>query len=179
MNAIFYAKKTTFPTSKEFLSFILREKLNIVNFEIEKNENGKPFLILPSNSSYFPLFFSVTHTKENYFIAISNENVGIDAELLNRAPNYLPILSKFSQAERDEIQNTQDFLKFWTIKESAIKWLGGSIAYDLQKLSYEKGLLKYKELELPLKITQIEVDSHVLTVCSATEQNWHYERIDV
>jgi phosphopantetheinyl transferase len=177
MNTVFFAKRDKFSSSSELLSFILRKKFNITEFEIERNENGKPFLKLPSTLN-ISLFFSVSHTKDAYFIAISNENVGIDAELLNRSVNYMPILSRFSQAEREEIRTTEDFLKLWTIKESVIKWLGGTLAHDLRNLTYEKGFLKYKGLDLPLQITQTIFKEHVLTVCQETETVWNYENID-
>ena len=159
------------------MAFILRKKFNIAEFEIERNENGKPFLKLPSKSN-IPLFFSVSHTKDAYFIAVSNENVGIDAELLKRLVNYAPVLSRFSQVEQEEIRTSEDFLKLWTIKESVIKWLGGALAHDLRNLTYEKGVLKYKGLDLPLQITQTIFQAHVLTVCQETETVWNYENID-
>lgn len=173
MNKIFCAAKQAFSTSLEMLNYVLRSQLNISDYTIVKNENGKPFVSF-FDSSLPRLFISITHTLEYYFIAFCDQNVGIDAEPSDRKPNYLPVLSKFSVEEREEIKNTDDFLKHWTIKESAIKWLGGSIAVDLKKLTFIKGKLLYKNIELPVKIVQKEIFSHIVSVCAENIGDWDF-----
>ena len=173
MNKIFCAPKRAFASSFEMLNAVLRSQLNISDYTIVKNENGKPFLSF-FDSSLPQIFISITHTTEYYFIAFCDENVGIDAEPSDRKPNYLPVLSKFSVEEREEIKNTNDFLKYWTIKESAIKWLGGSIAVDLKKLVFTKGKLLYKNIELPVKIVQKEIFSHIVSVCAENTNDWEF-----
>ena len=177
MNIVFFADKTAFSSSLDFLTLVFRQKFNIFQFEIERNENGKPFLRLPMSSSALQIFFSISHTNEKYFLAISHNNVGIDAEPLSRSLNYTAILPKFSQSERNEIKTCEDFLKFWTIKESAIKWLGGSIARDLRKISYENNLLKYDELELPITLTQTICESHIISICYEENSPWQFEKV--
>ena len=147
MEKIFYADCTAHENSELVVKRILEKYYDIPNANIVRNEQGKPFL---ENS---PLFFSVSHTQNKRFIAVADENIGIDAEWLNREVDYLPIVKKFDGEERREIQSKIDFLYHWTAKESAVKWLGGSIARDLYKLRYIKGTLYYGEIPLPVQIS--------------------------
>lgn len=164
MLKIFYAKQKDYSSSSELLKKILNEYFSISEYEIFKNENGKPFLTF-ENAQIERLFFSVSHTDFAYFIAVSSENIGIDAEPTTRTPNYLPILQKFSVEERETIFNSSDFLKLWTVKESAIKWLGGSIAKDLKKIVYINKTLTLNGLELPISVIEIEFFDHFLSIC--------------
>ena len=127
-----------------------------------RNENGKPFL---ENGGEYSLFFSVTHTADMLYIAVSDENVGIDAESLSRMPDFLPIVKKFDAEERAKIRSTSDFLYHWTAKESAVKWLGGSIARDLFKLRYVKEKIYYGEIELPAKLVFFKRNGILIAVC--------------
>ncbi len=155
------------------IDHILREKLHILGYKLVKNENGKPFLEFEKASST-PIFLSVTHTKKAYFIAFCDQNVGIDAELISRETNYAPILMKFPELERLKIENTKDFLIHWTIKESAIKWLGGALTRDIKRLSFTNQTLTFCGLELPVSLYQKEFLGHFITVCSDKERDWEF-----
>ena len=162
MEKLFCADVSAFSTSTDAVLFILREHFCIQNANITRNENGKPYL----ESTDERLFFSLSHTKDKLFIAFCDENVGVDAERLDRATNYLPILHKFPTEERKEIKTKEDFLLHWTVKESAIKWLGGTLAKDLSKLCYCNNTLSYNGLDIPVYVTTRFLNGHVLTVCS-------------
>ena len=173
---VFYAKRTEFDSSSEMLKKILNERFSIFEYEIYQNENGKPFLRLQV-SSLPALFFSVSHTKTAYFIAISDENIGIDAEECARKSDYAPILRKFHESERLLVKTNKDFLILWTAKESIIKWLGGTIAKDLKKICYIDGTATLNGLELPLQITQGEFYDHYLSLCSEKNETPHFEKL--
>ena len=154
-------ESSAFPSSIEAVKSILFSHFGISDAEIYRSENGKPYL-----KSKKPLFFSVSHTKSGLFIAFSDENVGVDAEMLDREVHYTSILRKFPVEEREEITSTKDFLSHWTVKESAVKWLGGTLAHDLAKLSYIGGLLRYEQVELPVHVATLCFKGHILSVCS-------------
>ena len=175
MNIIFYAPKIDFPSSKDCIDRIMKQRFHIQDFSLYKNENGKPFLTIPSTDS--PFFISVTHTKSEYFIAFSSQNVGIDAEKLDRTVDFLPILKKFPLAEREEISTNLDFLRHWTAKESAIKWLGGSIAKDFNRLLYRNKEIFLNGLKLPVAITQKEILGHVVSVCQESLCDWSFVQL--
>ncbi len=162
MEKLFCADVSAFSTSNEAVLFILREYFHLQNANIIRNENGKPYL----ENTDEKIFFSVSHTKDKLFIAFCDENVGVDAEPFNRNTNYLPILRKFPAEEREEIKTKEDFLLHWTVKESAVKWLGGTLAKDLSKLCYCNSTLSYNGLDIPVYVTTRFLNGHVLTVCS-------------
>ncbi len=160
MEKIFYAESSAFPNSICAVQEILSKHFGVSDGKIARTECGKPYLLDSA------LFFSLSHTKEKLFVAFSKENVGVDAEPLSREPNIPLLLKKFPAQEREEIQSKEDFLKHWTAKEAAVKWLGGTLAHDLQKLAFIRGRLLYGELELPVFVTHLLFEGHVLSVCS-------------
>ena len=91
---------------------------------IEKAPRGKP---------YFPgsdLHFSITHTKTTVFCAISDREIGIDAEDLDRkvSPSLAQkILSPTEYAQFElvpEDERNEALLRFWVLKEAAAKCSG-------------------------------------------------------
>ena len=161
MEKIFFADKSASISSTDAIKKILAQYYGITQAKLNRTENGKPYLESPA----LPIFFSVTHTKKLLFIAVSDKNVGLDAELLNREVAYESILRRFPEEDRKQISTTQSFLCHWVIKESAIKWLGGTIAHDLDKLSYIEEKLYYKQAPLPVCITPRLFEGHVLAIC--------------
>lgn len=160
MEKIYYADKSVYPTSEVAVLQILKKYFGMENEKIFRGDNGKPYLVDT------PLFFSVSHTQDKLFIAFSDENVGIDAENANRKTEYRSILKRFTSAERKQILSKEDFLKSWTAKESAVKWLGGTLARDLFKLEFLGDRMKYGEVELPAIFTLLQIDECIVTVCS-------------
>ncbi len=163
MKKIFIADKAAFSTSEQAVLHIVSAYFQINNATVIRGDHGKPFLSVNGET---PFFFSVSHTKDKLMIAFSKENVGIDAESQTRLVHYAPIIKKFSVQERKEIVDNISFLAHWTAKESAVKWLGGSLAHDLYKLRLEKDTLIYNEIPLPIRLTKFIVDGTLLTVCS-------------
>ncbi len=162
MEKIFYATPSAFSSSTSAIVHILKEYFGIANPTIDKTENGKPYLKTPTKR----LFFSLSHTKTHLFIAFSDENVGIDAEKTDREVAYAPLLKKFPFDERETIGSTEDFLRHWTVKEAAVKWLGGTLAHDLKKLRFLNGRLFYEQLELPVCATTLRIADCFVSVCS-------------
>lgn len=160
MKKIFYTKRSSFLSTKDAVEKILKDYFQISNTEILRTENGKPYL------TQSPLFFSVSHTDDALFIAFCDENVGIDAENLDRNVDYLPILRKFHETERKEIRSKQDFLRHFTAIESGVKWLGGTLAKDFAYLRFVDKILYYKETPLPVCVTFKEVDGFILSIVS-------------
>ena len=163
MKKIFIGNQNAYATSEQAVKHVLSQYFQLSNVQIERGDHGKPFLV---GGKDVPLFFSVSHTNGLLFIAVSDENVGIDAEYTARQTNFAGIVKRFSQTERAEISTTQDFLRHWVAKESTVKWLGGSLAHDLHKLRYEKGVLWYGEIELPAKLTFLTLNDCFIAVCS-------------
>lgn len=90
--------------------------------EIAVTDRGKPYFV---GSNWH---FSISHTKKRVFCALSEENVGIDAEEADRNINLHlaeKILSPMEKAQFDAAENKcLALLKFWVLKEAAAKLSG-------------------------------------------------------
>jgi len=89
---------------------------------IEHTDRGKP---------YFPnkaLHFSISHTKNYVFCALSERNVGIDAEELDRPVKLRladKILSPYERVQYDAAPDKRRaLLTFWVLKEALAKFTG-------------------------------------------------------
>ena len=90
--------------------------------EIRITDRGKP---------YFPdsdWHFSISHTPKHAFCVLSRNNVGLDAEELDRKVNLKlaeKILSPEEKARFDAAENKEKaLLTFWVLKEAAAKLSG-------------------------------------------------------
>ena len=90
--------------------------------EICRTERGKPYFA--DRSAHF----SISHTKEHAFCCLSENNIGLDAEELDRTVNLRlaeKILSPGEKAQFDAADNQEKaLLTFWVLKEAAVKLSG-------------------------------------------------------
>ena len=90
--------------------------------EIRKTKLGKPYFVGS------PLHFSISHTPNYVFAAISENPIGIDAEEMNRAIKLSLAEKILSPNEFAQFQNAEDkrlaLLRFWVLKEAAGKCTG-------------------------------------------------------
>ena len=160
MEKIFYAERSAYPSSEIAIQKILREVFGVENAVISRTKTGKPYL-----ADRLGIFFSVAHTDELLLIAFSDKELGIDAERLDRAVDYTTIVKKFPLAEHEEIRCCQSFLKSWVVKESAVKYLGSTLAKELKKLCFLQGKLLRNGEELPAVLTVKSFRGHIVAVC--------------
>ena len=161
MGKIFYADKSAF-TSEAALKKIFSAYYGKANITILRAKNGKPYV---ENGPHF----SVTHTQNRLYLAFSDEEIGLDAEHLLRTPNYAPIVKKFAPMEQAEITCTKDFLTHWVVKESAVKYMGGTLTFDLKHLDYTNACLTYRQEIFPAKITLLQHEGFILCVCGSED----------
>ncbi len=94
-------------------------------------------------------FVSLSHTTNNVVVALSNDRVGVDIELI-REKDYTTLFKKcLSTGELDFVENSTNkgeaFIKLWTKKESYLKYQGLGITknlsnYDIDKVLKSEGL---------------------------------------
>lgn len=165
VDKFFYAEKHAFSSSQSAIKKILSDFYGIESPLLSYTENGKPIL---ENGK---IHFSVTHTDELFFLAFSDEEIGVDAEVITRKVNYSPILKKIHPTFHKKINSNEDFLKVWTVLESAVKYLGGTIAHDLKEFSIKNNALYYRNQPFaPTVSTQI-FENHFVTVCAKCFNN--------
>ena len=85
-------------------------------------ERGKPYF------EGHPIHFSITHTPNHVFCALSHRPIGIDAEELDRKFSLRvadKILSPTEKAQFDAATNkSRALLTFWVLKEARAKFTG-------------------------------------------------------
>ena len=90
--------------------------------EIVLEERGKPRFVED------PIHFSITHTPNHVFCAISDRPIGIDAEELDRKLNLRIAERILSPAEKAQLEAAANkpraLLTFWVLKEAAVKCSG-------------------------------------------------------
>ena len=88
-------------------------------------ERGKPYF---ADSSWH---FSISHTQRHAFCALSEKNIGIDAEELDRKVNLKLAEKILSPAEKRQFDAAEDkqkaLLTFWVLKEAAAKLSGAGL----------------------------------------------------
>lgn len=89
---------------------IAKEKFNIENPKIVKDENGKPFF---KNSN---LYFSISHSKNLITVIAEKTPCGIDVEF--KKPKDL---QKISNYYGKNFETLEDFYRFWTFNEASFK----------------------------------------------------------
>lgn len=109
MIVVYYKEKEV--RSQELIEEVILSDPKFKNRKIEKNENGKPYI--EGN----PIFFNCANTKHFSVIAVSETEVGIDAEPIGRKQVFE--------------------LRAWTAKESYVKRMGGSIFSMYRKLDFD------------------------------------------
>ena len=123
--------------------------------------------------------FSLTHTSKAAFCAISDASVGLDAETTRRIREGLDrkVLSEKEQEQFQALGATNEvFLRFWTLKEAAVKYTGTGLRGFPNDLSFTLteggGTLEDSNLFFA---TAME-EEHIVTVCTPKQEpisiNW-------
>ncbi len=140
------------------LRYALREN-GIDSFETEVGENGKPFLKSEK------LFFNISHCAEGVAVVVDTEPVGIDVQEIGGF-NEKVAKRFFNESENKKINASPDkakaFTRIWTLKESAIKCEGKSLA-NLGEFSfgdYENFFEKYEK-----KFSCLSEKNVLISVC--------------
>jgi len=107
---------------RALLSRLYREYTGKEMPEILTSDRGKPYF---ANGS---VHFSISHTKNHVFCAVSHRPIGIDAEELDRNINLQLAQKILSPAEKAQFDTAADqrmaLLTFWVLKEAQAKRTG-------------------------------------------------------
>ena len=116
------AGRTGHEAGRQLLKTLYREETGEDLPEIRTTERGKPYF--PDS----PWHFSISHTPKHAFCVLSRNNVGLDAEELDRKINLRlaeKILSPGEKLQFDAAENQEKaLLTFWVLKEAAAKLSG-------------------------------------------------------
>ena len=101
--------------------------------EILVTETGKPYFSAGPH-------FSISHTKNHVFCCVSEKNVGIDAEEMDRTIDLRLAARYLSVAEQARVAGAKDqnaaLLRLWVLKESYAKLTGRGIGNYLKNTDF-------------------------------------------
>ncbi|MFX1468949.1 MAG: SDR family NAD(P)-dependent oxidoreductase [Promethearchaeota archaeon] len=165
-------------TSKEIYLKYTSEIISYHDFEVQKDEKGKPFYYSLKKKQKIPINLSISHSHDFSVALISKNQVGIDLELIeNRSPSFYTEV--FTESERNVIlEDAKLGTIYWTAKEAFLKAIGEGSHINFRdiELKYNKQqnnftLKFYNELldfNKKLKIQQLKskiTEKYVLTYC--------------
>ena len=153
------AKRHEYLVTRVLVRSVLGEMLGAdpAALRFVRNQWGCPALAPESATS--PVHFNVSHTDGLVVCLVSTEQqVGVDTELLSRAPTLLKLAPRvFALKEQRDLaalpadQQAQRAVQLWTLKESYIKARGMGLALRLGGFAFlfDQGLLRLEvEAEL-------------------------------
>ena len=122
-------------------------------------QRGKPFF------TDGPWHFSVSHSKHHVFCALSEKNIGIDAEELDR-PIRPELADKIlSPGERIQFDRAEDkrmtLLTFWVLKEARAKLTGEGLKGYPRNTDFVLPDPRVRQMHNCL-VAVIEEDDHVI-----------------
>ena len=129
-----------------------------VYYEIKRTENGKPFI--EGN----PLFFSIAHSGKCALIAVSDNPVGVDLEIL-RGKEHTAILKSFTEREKSEIKNENDFLRHWTAREAFVKMHGAKLWEYVKSLEFFGGEIYFDGIRQNCELKTYIFPSGIAALC--------------
>ncbi len=144
------------------LKYALKEN-GISDFELETDENGKPYI------KGQDIFFNISHCRLGTVATVSKSPVGVDIQDI--VPFDEKIIRRVgSEAEIDFIRNSDEpdraFTRIWTLKEAAAKCDGRGIKIlkDFSFGTAEKSFTKYGR-----KFTSFDFENLVVSVCGSED----------
>ena len=82
----------------------------------------------PCKDNYY---FSLSHSNDYVVLGVSDSEIGVDIEMKrSRNPKLADYV--FSDLEKAALKEEMDFYRFWTSKESLVKYVGFGIDRDLK-----------------------------------------------
>ena len=151
--------------SELVLGYALKEKgIQYKEIKYGYEPIGKPYLIDHEN-----IHFSISHSDDYVIVAIGDEQVGCDIEKIRKYD--LKIAQRFFTENEyhrllsmnDEEERRKKFFKYWTLKESFIKYTGEGLHRSLTSFDVED-----KEYKDKLKNIEI-IEGYMIGVCCENE----------
>ncbi len=151
---------------------LLLEALKKENIEVDKKLNyqyqgTKPYL------KDYPYYFNISHSGDKIILAISDQEVGVDIELIKKrrlSQNLVSMeeMSYFLQISDDDYESS--VIKLWTIKEAFLKYLGTGITKLLKDVTIDDISVKLNDISARYKT--FKCDNYYISVVSPQEDSY-------
>lgn len=149
-----FTKENT--TSKDLLKDVLKNELNITNYELTFNKYNKPYL---KNRN---IYFNISHDKNTTVLVTSDKEIGVDIEYYTYKESVMK--KYYNEFEQQEIINSNnkeyEFTRIWVMKESFVKMKGQGISYGLQNVDTTR---------LKKQIKLISNEKYIIAICQSEE----------
>jgi 4'-phosphopantetheinyl transferase len=165
MLKIFYTENNT--NTYGFLKYVLENFFDkIINQnDIKKGKFGKPYLKDQN------IFFNFSNTSNISILAVSDTEIGIDAEKSDRK-----ISAKLAEKYFFEEDDNIPAIKLWTIKESFIKYLGKSLLNELKFIKIENNSIFYKDKKEAIGFLSFEFEGYIITAVT-TQTEYEFMKV--
>ena len=149
-----FTKENT--TSKDLLKDVLKNELNITNYELTFNKYNKPYL---KNRN---IYFNISHDKNTTVLVTSDKEIGVDIEYYTYKESVMK--KYYNEFEQQEIINSNnkeyEFTRIWVMKEAFVKMKGQGISYGLQNVDTTR---------LKKQIKLISNEKYIIALCQSEE----------
>ena len=149
-----FTKENT--TSKDLLKDVLKNELNITNYELTFNKYNKPYL---KNRN---IYFNISHDKNTTVLVTSDKEIGVDIEYYTYKESVMK--KYYNEFEQQEIINSNnkeyEFTRIWVMKEAFVKMKGQGISYGLQNVDTTR-------LKKQIKLRSNE--KYIIAICQSEE----------
>lgn len=149
-----FTKENT--TSKDLLKDVLKNELNITNYELTFNKYNKPYL---KNRN---IYFNISHDKNTTVLVTSDKEIGVDIEYYTYKESVMK--KYYNEFEQQEIINSNnkeyEFTRIWVMKEAFVKMKGQGISYGLQNVDTTR---------LKKQIMLISNEKYIIAICQSEE----------
>lgn len=98
--------------------------------DISLTDTGKPFLINTKD-----IYFNISHCDGWVVCAISNQEVGVDIERVGYMSDAM--VKKVLNESESKLIDQNLFYRFWTLKESYLKWCGQGFYMDPRMVEFK------------------------------------------
>lgn len=125
--------KSGHEAGRQLLEKLYREQTGKDLPPIARTATGKPYFVDA------PWHFSISHTKNHAFCALSRENLGLDAEEIGRKVRESFMTGFLSEGERQRLgEDPEDAaLRLWVLKEALAKQTGRGIGNWLKTTDFD------------------------------------------
>lgn len=101
--------------------------------ELWEDEWHKPHLVLPEGME--GVEFNLSHSGKYAVCLLSREPSGVDIEQKKEMPQYEQLARRyFTELELEDIDSSERFLEYWTLKESYVKAIGKGLCFPLNEV---------------------------------------------
>ncbi len=113
-------KKRSILGIKLLMNLLSEKSINYNDLKFTKNKDGKPII------TNYPLFYSTSHSDEYVICALSDKEIGIDIQSIQKI-NFKIMNSFFDKDEKFYSNNNENYTKVLSLKEAYGKCYGFGI----------------------------------------------------